>query len=190
MLLVPAASTAASSIAVVRTPVQAAIGTAARTAADTKSAASRVRRRGQRSTQVPAGRPISSQGSQLAAVSRATRPVLACRVDTATNGRATVVIAEPNPLIDSPAQNKPKFRVRSRPPTGLRPAAETRSPAASGSVLINQATFSPAVRAFPRYARPGQSVGLRESGRQGIFPVLRRALARARGTWVHCSWPR
>jgi hypothetical protein len=31
-----------------------------------------------------------------------TAAVLARRVDTATSGRATVVIAEPNPLIDSP----------------------------------------------------------------------------------------
>src|SRR3984957_16188646 len=140
MLLVPAASTAASSSGAVRTPVQAAIGTAASTAADTRSAASKVRRRGQRSTQVPAGRPIRSQGSQLAAVSKATTPVLACRVDTATNGKATVVIAEPNPLIDSPAQNKPKFRVRSRPPTGPRLATEIGPAVASGSVLITQTT--------------------------------------------------
>jgi hypothetical protein len=95
-----------------------------------------VRRRDQRSTQVPAGRPNSSQGSQLAAVSRATMAVLACRVDTATSGRATVVIAEPNPLTDSPTQNKPKFRVRSRPPTGLRLAAGMRSAAASGHQMF------------------------------------------------------
>ena len=63
-------------------------------------------------------------------------PVLARRVDTATSGRATVVIAEPTPLLDSPAQNKPKFRVRSRPPTGLRLAAETGSPAPSGSATL------------------------------------------------------
>jgi hypothetical protein len=151
-LLVPAASAAASSIATVRTPVQAAIGTAARTAADTRSAASRVRRRGQRSTQVPAGRPISIQGSQVAAVSRATMPVLARRVDTATSGRATVVIAEPNPLTDSPTQNKPKFRVRSRPPTDLRLAEEIRPAAASGPVLITQTTSFPC------------RIGLRSSG--------------------------
>jgi hypothetical protein len=151
MLLVPAASTAASSMAEVRTPVQAAIGTAA----DTKSAASRVRRRGQRSTQAPAGRPISSQGSQLAAVSRATTPVLACRVDTATSGRATVVIAEPNPLIDSPAQNKPKFRVRSKPPAGLRRAPESRAPEAGSSGVRVPAvmTHAPLVRWRPCAAR-------------------------------------
>jgi hypothetical protein len=59
----------------------------------------------------------------LAAVSRATKPVLARRVDTVTSGSATVVMAEPNPLTDSPTQNKPKFRVRSRPPADLRLAA-------------------------------------------------------------------
>jgi hypothetical protein len=69
-------------------------------------------------------------------------PVLACRVDTATSGRATVVIAEPNPLTDSPTQNKPKFRVRSRPPTGLRLAAGMRSAAASGPAFMTQATLS------------------------------------------------
>src|SRR5690606_9492035 len=119
MLDVPAISTAASSMGTVSTPVQAATGIAVRTAADTRLADTRMRRRGQRSTQVPAGRPIRNQGSQVAAVSRATVPVLACRTVIAKNGTATVVIAEPNPLTDSPAHSRAKFRVRNKPPGSL-----------------------------------------------------------------------
>src|ERR1700739_3288671 len=156
MLLVPAARAAGSSIATVKTPAQAAIGIAARTAADTRSAVNRVRRRGQRSTQVPAGRPISIQGSHVAAGSRATMPTLACRVDTATSGRATVVIAEPKPLIDSPAQNKPKSRVRRRPPTRLGRTVGREHSGASGSVLMRvRRSFRPRRLRFPGRMRGG-----------------------------------
>jgi len=85
----------------------------------------------------------------VAAVSRATMPTLACRVDTATSGRATVVIAEPKPLIDSPAHSKPKSRVRSRPPTRLGRTAGKDHSGASGSVLMSQAIFPAAPTAPP-----------------------------------------
>ncbi len=116
MLDVPAISTAASSMGTVSTPVQAATGIAVRTAADTRLADTRMRRRGQRSTQVPAGRPIRNQGSQLAAVSRATVPVLACRTVIAKNGTATVVIAEPNPTDRLPSPQQAEVPGAEQPP--------------------------------------------------------------------------
>lgn len=175
MLDVPAISTAASNMGTVSTPVQAATGTAVRTAADTRLADTRMRRRGQRSTQVPAGRPIRNQGSQLAAVSRATVPVLACKTVIATNGTATVVIAEPNPLTDSPAHSRPKFRVRSRPPGRPFLAAVM-----CGGILVSRSptelTVSPQpgmAAAFNGAVRPGEVVAPRSLVRRG-FRMSRR----------------
>jgi hypothetical protein len=42
--------------------------------------------------------------------------VLACKVTTATSGKATVVIALPTALVVSPDHSRPKSRERSRPP--------------------------------------------------------------------------
>src|SRR3989440_4455964 len=115
MPAVPASSAATSSMVMVSTLVHAAIGMMTSTTAETRSAIKSVRRRGHRSIKTPAGSPISSHGSQVAAVSRATIAGPACRVETATSGSATVVIAEPTALVDSPIHSRPKFRVRSSP---------------------------------------------------------------------------
>lgn len=46
-----------------------------------------------RSTQAPTGRPMTSQGSQTAAAIVPTAKASACRVTTATRGKATAVSA-------------------------------------------------------------------------------------------------
>jgi hypothetical protein len=71
---------------------------------------------GSRSTHAPAGTPMMSQGSQIAALSTVTMNVLACRVSMATSGVTTMVTELPTSLILSPVQNRPKSRCRHRPP--------------------------------------------------------------------------
>jgi hypothetical protein len=109
--------------------------------------------------------------------------VLVCSVDTATSGRATVVIAEPKPLIDSPAQNKPKFRVRSRPPVRPRRAGDA---GASGSALMRQGLSGRAGGTFRRDARRATSRGRSPghwccSGRWRWVGQGGQQVARARG---------
>ncbi len=109
-------------------------------------------------------------------------PVLARRADTAASGRATVVIAEPNPLVDSPTQNKPKFRVRSRPPTDLRLPAKIRS--AVASVLELMSALSRAGAGKP--GRPGifWSCGEQPPGPLGGIEDWRETARRAMGASV------
>ena len=131
-------------------------------------------RRGSRSTHAPAGRPISSQGSQAAAVSTATWKVPASRTATATRGSATVVTLLPTLLTAWPAQSSRKSRCRSSPPAGrtavgsLRVAAVTVGPARRGR------TRRPAGGRRRRRAGPGRpSARGRRSSRGSARPVPR-----------------
>ena len=73
-------------------------------------------RRGNLSTQAPAGRPTTSHGRYAAAVSAATAKVLACRASTASSGIPTTAMAFPIMLTDSPTRSSRKFRCQSTPP--------------------------------------------------------------------------
>src|SRR5580698_1718771 len=97
-------------------PSQAAAGRLAYSSAEITSQAIISGRAGRRSTQTPAGKPMTSHGRYAAAVSAATAKVLARRTVTASNGTSTTASALPAPLIVSPTHSSRKFRCRSGPP--------------------------------------------------------------------------
>ena len=82
-----------------------------RPAAAPRSAAIMTRRASVRSTQAPAGRPTTSQGSQAAAVSRPIQPAPASKTVTATSGTTTEVVIEPSTDTPSPTQSSRKLRL-------------------------------------------------------------------------------
>src|SRR5215831_15542446 len=115
-LAAPPASCTTTTSPVVRTPAQAATGTLAYSAAEITSHTIITRRAGQRSTQAPAGRPMTSQGSHAAAASTPTVNVPACSTVTATSGTPTRAMALPSWLTVSPVHSSRKLRCRSSPP--------------------------------------------------------------------------
>jgi hypothetical protein len=115
-LAAPASSATASTWPVVSALSQAAAGRLANSSAEIRSQVIISGRAGNRSTQAPAGRPITSHGRYAAAVSTATAKVLACSTVTASSGTPTVAIELPAPLIVSPVHSRKKFRWRSTPP--------------------------------------------------------------------------
>ncbi|NYH81151.1 hypothetical protein SAMN05421678_101235 [Actinopolymorpha cephalotaxi] len=125
---VPATSATRANWTTVSRPSAAATGTLRNAAMDTQSATSMMRRREPRSTQAPAGRPMTSHGSQAAAASTLTASGGACRTVTATSGSATEVTELPRLLTLSPVHNSRNSRSRRSP----RRAA--RRPAAGDSV--------------------------------------------------------
>ena len=110
------------------------------------------RRSGPTWRQFLAAQPISSQGSQVAAVSAARAMVLACSVMTATSGSATAVIALPAALVVSPNQSRPKLRVCSSPPHRCPAPASDRSRRGSAALVI------PVVPSLPGSVRSGLNV--------------------------------
>jgi hypothetical protein len=84
----------------------------------TRSQTSITARRDSRSTQAPAGSPISSHGSQVMATSAVAVKVLACKTVTATKGIATTAMAVPTWLTVSPNQSNRKSRCHRSPPGG------------------------------------------------------------------------
>jgi hypothetical protein len=111
----PARNATATSWPIVSTPVQAATGTLANKANAAISQASMTGRLRRRSTQAPAGSPMSTAGSHAVACSSPTTRVLECSTSTAVNGIATTAIADPAVLIVSPNQNSRKSRSRHSP---------------------------------------------------------------------------
>ena len=98
------------------TPIQAAAGRLAYSSTEITSQPTISGRQASRSTQAPAGKPMTSQGRYAAAVKAATVKVLACRAVTASSGIPTTAIALPIPLTVSPSHSNRKFRCHSRPP--------------------------------------------------------------------------
>src|ERR1035437_848566 len=115
-LAVPASSATTTSWPVLSTPSQAAAGRLAYSSAEITSQPIISGRARSRSTQAPAGRPITSHGRYAAAVRAATAKVLARRTVTAASGTPTTAIELPAPLIVSPIHSSRKFRCPNRPP--------------------------------------------------------------------------
>ena len=101
-------------------------------AAEMTSQEIRTARGGSRSIQAPAGRPMSSQGSQAAATSVLTVSVLACSTVTAISGITTTAIALPSWLIVSPNQSRRKLLCQSNPPGRVLTSPACAPPAACG----------------------------------------------------------
>ena len=93
------------------TPNSQAIGTLMAAAAATRSAKIITGRAGHWSIHAPAGRPISTQGSQVAAVSTPIQAAPASKVTTASNGSSTELVAVPSTLTPSPNQSREKPRL-------------------------------------------------------------------------------
>lgn len=104
----------------VSTPDHAAMGTLMKLTNDTMLQTSMTRRLAMRSTQAPAGSPISSQGSQVSAASALTWKVLASRIATATSGIVMIDMLLPSLLVVSPSHSNRKSRCRSAPQRLLR----------------------------------------------------------------------
>jgi hypothetical protein len=117
---VPIATT--MSWATVSQPSAQATGTVASNSARPRSAAMSTGRRRTRSAQAPAGSPMTSHATDVAAATRLTWNVEAASVVTATSGSASVVIADPSSLIDWPAHSNAKSRLRVRLRTPVDPA--------------------------------------------------------------------
>ncbi len=107
----PTPSVASTRWGRVSRPSAHASGTDPMAAAAPRSAAIMTRRASLRSTQAPAGRPMSSQGSQAAAVSRPIQPGPASKTVTATSGTTTEVVIEPSTDTPSPTHSSRKLRL-------------------------------------------------------------------------------
>src|SRR5262249_7489195 len=101
------------SCAMVSTPSAQASGTLAISTARPRSAATITGRRGQRSTQTPAGSPTSSQAALAEAGSTPTAKVDAGSAPVATSGQATRVTAEPSSQMVCALHRSRKSRCRS-----------------------------------------------------------------------------
>jgi hypothetical protein len=141
-LAAPAVSWTAMTRPMVRTPAQAAAGTAAYSTAASRSHAIITGLAGRRSTHAPAGSPMTSQGSQAAAVSRVTANVPACSTMTAVSGTPTTAMALPSWLMVSPSQNRAKLRCQSSPP-------KRRCRFMSASAHLSQVFLLPSAAAGP-----------------------------------------
>src|SRR5712691_12992989 len=83
-------------------------------AARARSQPTSVIRRGSRSAHTPLGKPKSSHDTLASAAIRPTSNTEACSDSSATNGRRTVVMAEPRALTDAADHSRPTLDRRGR----------------------------------------------------------------------------
>jgi hypothetical protein len=98
-------------------------GMPAKSTAGTRSQMIMSGRDGSRSTQAPAGNPVSSHGSHAVAARAPTTNGLACRPMTASSGTPASAITLPSWLTVSPNHSSRKFRCQTRPPCRRSPVS-------------------------------------------------------------------